>query len=99
MKNPKTRICVYNTHNQLHIYIDISGTHYFLTFRRRCGLLYKWLKDGISVGELVRVKPSPKSKSQKIYHYAQHLRKIIEEYFNNNQMAAWLPIEEDLPNV
>jgi len=82
MTNPKTRIIASNSDTGLDIYLDISGNRHYLTSRRPSGLLYLWLKDGKTIGELSRTKPRYNRIAQKTYHYAQHLVQIAEEYIS-----------------
>jgi hypothetical protein len=81
MTNPKTRIFAENGNHGLDIYLDISGKKHYLTTRRPNGLLYLWLKNGKTIGELYRTKPAYTRAEQKTYHYAQHLGKLAEDYF------------------
>jgi GTP cyclohydrolase II len=87
MKNPKTRIIAQNGGHGLDIYLDISGRRHYLTTHRPNGLLYLWLKDGKTIGELRRAKPAYTRSEQKTYHYAQHLAKLAEDYFKYDLAA------------
>lgn len=87
MRNPKTRIIARNSSHGLGIYLDISGRKHYLATRRPNGLLYLWLKDGRTISELYRCKPANSRSEQKIYHYAQHLLKLVEEYIKYDLAA------------
>jgi hypothetical protein len=90
MNNPKTRIFAQNGAVGLEIYLDISGIKHFLTTRRHSGLLYLWLKDGKTLGELHRIRPNNTGMGQKTYHHAQHLVKLAEEYLENGlRIRQW----------
>jgi hypothetical protein len=69
------------------IYLRASGREYLLTWRRRCGLLYARLKDGVTLGELRRLKPRKSRAAQKYYHYTRHLLKVAEDYIANGLAA------------
>ena len=81
MKNPKARIIAQNGNQGLDIFLDISGSRRYLTTRRPNGLLYLWLRDGKSIGEISRMKPQYSRTMQKTYHYAQYLIRLVENYF------------------
>jgi hypothetical protein len=81
MKNPKARIYARNGDHGLDIYLDVSGITHYLTTRRPNGLLYLWLRGGRTIGELSRVKPKGSQISQKIFHYAQRLLRLVEDYY------------------
>ena len=87
MNNPNVRIFTQNGRNGLDIYIDISGKIHYLASRRRSGLVYQMLKDGMTVGELNRIKPSGSRPGQKKYHYVQHLLRILEDFFQYDLAA------------
>jgi hypothetical protein len=87
MKNPKTRIFAQNGGRGLDIYLDISGRKHYISTRRSNGLIYQWLKDGRTIGEVMRIKPDGSKTGQKIFHYAQHLMKIVEDYFKYDLAA------------
>jgi hypothetical protein len=87
MKKSKTRIFAQNSGHGLNIYLDISGRKHPLITRRPSGLLYLWLKNGKTIGELHRIKPAYTRANQKLYHYAQHLAKLVEDYFNSDTAA------------
>jgi len=80
MKNPNTKIFAQNGNHGLDIYLDISGQKHYLATRRKNGLLYLWLKDGKTIGEINRVKPSYSRAAQKTHHYAQSIAKLAEDY-------------------
>ena len=84
MKYAQIKIYVKNSVYGLDIYLIISGITRYLTTRRRNGLLYIWLKNGRTIGELSRVKPRYSRIEQKKYHYAQHLLKIVNDYLKYN---------------
>jgi hypothetical protein len=87
MKNSKTRLFVKNGNRGLDIFLDVSGTSHYLTTHSRCGLLYRWLRNGKTLGELSRIKPSDSRSRQKILHYAQHLVKVAEDYIKYDLAA------------
>ena len=79
----KTNLTLYarNGSAGLELYLGNAGTPTrFLTTRRPCGLLYLLLCDGMRVDDLRRMKPSRSRSSQKTYHYAQHLLKLVDTY-------------------
>ena len=80
MKNPNTKIYAQNGNHGLDIYLDISGIPHYLTTRRPNGVLYKWLKNGKTLGELSRLRPHSSPTGQKKYHYVQHLIKLVNDY-------------------
>jgi hypothetical protein len=84
MTNPKTKIFALNGDHGLDIYLDISGRKHYLARRRPNGLLYLWLKNGKTIRELYRTKPAYTRAEQKIYHYAQHLAKLADDYFKHD---------------
>ena len=87
MTNPKARIYARNGKRGIDLYLDISGTTHYLTTRRSNGLLFLWLKNGMTMGELLRVKPKRNSKAQKRNHYAKHLVKIVQDYIKYELVA------------
>ena len=87
MKNPDKRIYVQNGRHGLDIYLDVSGVPHYITTRRPNGLLYQWLKDGKTIGEISRMKPKYTRTAQKTYHYAQYLVKLIAAYVTNDLAA------------
>jgi len=73
----------------LELYLGDAGMPtQFLTTRRRNGLLYLLLRDGIHVDDLRRLKPSRNPSRQKIYHYAQNLLKLIDTYLKYEAAEA-----------
>ena len=87
MNNPKTRIIARNGRHGLDIYLDISGTLHYLATRRPNGILYQWLKDGRTIGELARLRPNSSPIEQKKYHYVQHLLKLVTGYYKYDLAA------------
>jgi len=81
MRNANTRIIAQNGNHGLDIYLDVSGRQHYLTTRRANGLIYLWLRDGKTIGEIHRTRPTFTRSGQKTYHYAQHLIKLAEDYF------------------
>ncbi len=82
MKNPNTRVIARNGKHGLDIYLNISGQLHYLTTRRYNGLLYRWLSgDGKSLGEIARIKPHCCRSGQKVFHHAQYLLQLTEDYF------------------
>jgi len=82
-KAKNARILVRNGKTGLDVYLDISGSHHYLYTRKPSGLLYTWLKNGISICELSRVKPKSSRTSQKRVHYAKRLLIIADEYITH----------------
>ncbi|GHU52428.1 hypothetical protein AGMMS49975_08190 [Clostridia bacterium] len=64
----------------LDIYLDVHGVKHYLTTRRRNGLLWVYLKDGVTIGELKRFKPDYTYMQQKIFHYSQYLIRVMNDY-------------------
>ena len=63
------------------IYIDFSGQRECLMYHRRNGLLYKELKDGMSLGAMKRWKPDySRRSSTKLERMMEHLNKVVDEY-------------------
>ncbi|GHU51438.1 hypothetical protein FACS1894127_7760 [Clostridia bacterium] len=58
----------------LNIYISNGGKEYYLSTRRPCGLLWTKLKDGVTLGELKRIKPGYTRAGQKYYHYSPFVK-------------------------
>jgi hypothetical protein len=69
------------------IHLRANGRDYTLTWRRRCGLLYVRLKDGVTLGELRRLKPRKSRSAQKFYHYTRHLLKVADDFIDNGLAA------------
>ena len=83
MEKEKSRLTLYarNGNTGLDLYLGNAGVPaQFLTTRRRNGLLYLLLCDGVHVDDLRRMKPSRSPYQQKTYHYAQNLLKIIDAF-------------------
>ena len=87
MKNLNTRVYARNGKHGVDLFLDISGIQHYLVTRRSNDLLLYWLKDGISLGELSRIKPSRNKAEQKRYHYAKYIMKIVNEYITH-ELAA-----------
>ncbi|MCL2572260.1 MAG: hypothetical protein FWE11_07635 [Defluviitaleaceae bacterium] len=83
----RTRIQVSNGKAGLDVYLDISGAMHYLYTYKSSGLIYQWLKDGKTIGELSRMKPGPDTVSQKRYNYAKRLLIIADEYYKH-EIAA-----------
>jgi hypothetical protein len=87
MRSSKTRIYAQNGKKGLDIYLDISGTDYYLTTCRPNSYVWKNLKDGAALGELRRVKPSKSKLEQKYYHYVSHMLKIADDFIKYELVA------------
>jgi len=81
MKNKNARVYVVNGKAGLDVYLDISGSRHYLYSRKSNGIIYEWLRDGKTIGELTRVKPGSSAISQKKFHYAKRILQIVHEYF------------------
>lgn len=73
--------------NGFNIYIVFSGHKEFLMHHRHNGLLYVMLKDGISISDLRRWKPSQISVSKtgryggsKMFGSVRHILNVADEY-------------------
>lgn len=89
MKEMNTRSTVYakNGDNGLDIFLNISGIDHYLTTRRRNGILWDKLHDGITLGELKRIKPQKNPFEQKYYHAVCYLLKIADDYIQHELVA------------
>ena len=81
IKNKNAKIYATNGKTGLDMFLDISGCKHYLYSRKSNGLIYVWMKDGITIGELSRVKPDSNAISQKKFHYAKRILQIVHEYF------------------
>jgi hypothetical protein len=84
-----------NTAYGMDIILNISGREHYLTSRRRNGLLWLMLKDGKTLGELARIKPTSRRIAQKQYHYANRLIKTAKDYFN---YELKMPVQARVPH-
>lgn len=85
MKNPDRGIRVFAVNNdkvhcKFDIYLEFSGQREWLMICRHNGILYNVLKNGISLGELRRVKGRDRER-------VQHLIKVIDEYIKEERSA------------
>jgi len=80
MKNPKMKLIAQRGRYGLDICLEIGGINHYLAARRSNRLLYRYLKNGKTIGELSRVKPCHSRKEQKKFHYVQRLLKIAKDY-------------------
>ncbi|GHV37273.1 hypothetical protein FACS1894187_13580 [Synergistales bacterium] len=71
----------------LDVYIDMEGKEYYVTTRRTNGLLWTRLKDGITIGELKRIRPSRSHAEQKYYHCSCYLLKLTNDYIKYDLVA------------
>ena len=88
MKNlNQITLCAKNGNCGLDIYIIKDGREYYVTTRRSNGLLWAKLKDGVTLGELRRVKPTYTRTAQKYYHYSRYLIKLADDYIKYDLAA------------
>jgi len=80
MKDSKVRLSVKNGSNGLDLYMTVDGTAHYVTTRRRSGYMWQQLKDGITLGELRRVKPKKNKLSQKYFNSVNHLIKVADDF-------------------
>ena len=73
--------------NGLNIFLIVHGMEHYICTRRRNGLFYSRIANGISLGELYRIKPNHTRSGQKYYHYVQYLIKIVEDYIKYDLVA------------
>ena len=78
--NPKIKVYAKNVAHGLEICLDVSGTCHHLSTHARSGLMYTWLKDGMTLGELARYKPGRSRSGQKKLHYAQYIAKLAKNH-------------------
>ena len=98
MMKRNIRIFAENSGNGFNIYIEFSGQREYLMFHRHNALLYDILKDGITVNDIRRWKPSMfcrkklrrKSVSEKLYNMLKHLLLVIDDYLIEREEACWL---------
>lgn len=90
MKNNRN-IRVYAVNNDrkkgFHIYLDFSGQREYLIYHRHNGHLYRLLKDGVTVEEMKRWRPSSfgcaryaHPSSNRICKVVKHLMNVIDDY-------------------
>ena len=80
LENPKTKLYAQNSQYGLDIYINSSGKLHYITTRRPNGILYLWLKSGVSLGELKRFRPRYVRIDQKRHHHARYLLRLVDEW-------------------
>ena len=81
MKNPDRGIRVIalnneNVHSKFDIYLDFSGHREWLMICRHNGILFSLLKNGVSLGDLRRVKGRDRERIQRIVKVADEYIKI-----------------------
>ena len=91
MKKNNRNIRVYAVNNDrkkgFHIYLDFSGQREYLIYHRHNGQLYKLLKDGVTIEEMKRWKPTyfgcaryAHPSSNRICKVVKHLMNVIDDY-------------------
>jgi len=76
-----------NGNHGLDIYVGSSGQWHYILTRRASGLLWTKLKDGVTVGELRRLKPQNTRLEQKYYHASRYLLKVVKDYLRYDMSA------------
>ena len=80
MKNFKVKV-ESAPNDTLNVYlVDCHGISQFVQVRRRNALLYKMLKNGLTLNQLRVYKPNRSKHAQKTYNTIKHLVKVVEEY-------------------
>ena len=87
MKNSKARIYVKNGRKGLDIYLDVDGVAHYLTTRRQNSRIWFSLKDGISLGDLRRLKPKKSKAEQRYYHSTSHMLRIANDFIKHELTA------------
>jgi len=82
MKTNPQQITIHtkNCEQGLNIYICIGGIEHYVTTHRKSGLIWNKLKDGITLGELKRIKPKYPRAEQKFFHSAQHIIRVVDDF-------------------
>ena len=90
-RNNNIRIIAENRNGErgFNIYLDFSGKREYLMGHRHNGLLYDFLKDGLSVNEMKRWKPTGNVRmrnrsrgisSMRLQNMVEHLILVVDEY-------------------
>ena len=90
-RNNNIRVVTENRNGEsgFNIYLDFSGKKEYLMGHRHNGLLYDFLKDGISVNEMKRWRPtgtvrkknrSSGNHSMRLQNMVEHLILVVDEY-------------------
>lgn len=98
--NPNTKIIVVpqNPRNGFSIYLSISGQQRYIMFHRSNTVLFKFMKDGVSLSELKRIESKArKNASSRMYiknssSSLDHIIKVIDEYISEELIYE---IQED----
>lgn len=85
MKNPDRGVRViavnnYNFESRFDIYLEFSGKREWLMVHRHNGILYRMLRNGISLAELRKISGRDKGR-------VQYLIRVIDEYLDELKTA------------
>lgn len=96
IKNVKIIAIKPDDRNDIFIYLDFSGQREFVMAHRHNGILYKILKNGISVEDFNRMNlsrlnskikgPNRKRRSESVKSVINHLKKVVESYLDERRV-------------
>jgi hypothetical protein len=69
----------------LDVYLRANGDEHYLYTHRPNHLLLKKLKDGVTIGEIKRIKPA--RDEQMYYHFTRYILKVVDEYIQYDLAA------------
>ena len=87
MKNSRTRMYVQNGRKGLDLYLDVNGEDHYLVTRRPNSYIWQMLKDGATLEELRRIKPTKNKAGQRYYHSVSYMLKIADEFIKHELSA------------
>jgi len=82
------RIHVVNGRSGLDVYISTGNEDHYVTTRRHNGLIWERLRVGVSIGELIRLKPRKSRLEQKYYNCTRHLLRVVDDFIKHDLTAA-----------
>ena len=81
MKNTNQLVIrVENSEYGLDILITRENKEYYLATHRSKGLLWTRLRDGVTLGELRRIKPTRTKVGHKYHHYLHYILKLVDDF-------------------
>jgi hypothetical protein len=76
-----------NGKSGMNIFLAISGVEHYLTTYRSNGVVWQKLKNGMTLGELKRLKPQKSRAGQVYFHSVRHILKIANDYIKYELVA------------